>query len=200
MSDTRTLHMIWCIFFASDVSQRGGNCDAHPCRAAQTLLVTAKEEGRWDVTTFRPPVTKKPASKIKTEFSSRDIAKLSAHINYYLLPIHQKHTRPAHHPKITMKRKRVSFSLQQTAYFSPPEEQSPSLPKARKEDRWYSEAELSVSRDEARTAIQALHDRLEQQERSSQDGPLHDDCRNVCVRGVEKYAHVEAIEIGRAHV
>lgn len=55
-------------------------------------------------------------------------------------------------------KKRVSFSSQQTAYFSPDHQLT-------KQDLktlcWYSEAELTISRDEARMAIHALHHQLQ---------------------------------------
>jgi len=59
--------------------------------------------------------------------------------------------------KMVMK-KRVSFSLQQTSYFSSGQQLST---QERKEECWYSEAELNVSRDEARMAIHALHHQLQ---------------------------------------
>jgi len=59
--------------------------------------------------------------------------------------------------KMVMK-KRVSFSLQQTSYFSSGKQLST---QRRKEECWYSEAELNVSRDEARMAIHALHHQLQ---------------------------------------
>ena len=59
---------------------------------------------------------------------------------------------------MTKEKKRVSFSLQQTAYFSPEQLLSK---EERKMECWYSEAELTVSRDEARMAIQALHHQLQ---------------------------------------
>jgi len=59
--------------------------------------------------------------------------------------------------KMEMK-KRVSFSLQQTAYFSPGQQLTT---QGSKKECWYSEAELNVTRDEARMAIQALHHQLQ---------------------------------------
>jgi len=55
-------------------------------------------------------------------------------------------------------KKRVSFSLQQTAYFSPEQQQTKY---DRKAACWYSEAELTISRDEARMTIHALHHQLQ---------------------------------------
>mmetsp|Transcript_14014 Transcript_14014/g.29298 ORF Transcript_14014/g.29298 Transcript_14014/m.29298 type:complete len:384 (+) Transcript_14014:516-1667(+) len=55
-------------------------------------------------------------------------------------------------------KKGVSFSLQQTAYFSPEQILSK---QERKNECWYSESELSISREEARMAIQALHHQLQ---------------------------------------
>ena len=55
-------------------------------------------------------------------------------------------------------KKGVSFGLQQTAYFSPEQILSK---QERKNECWYSESELSISREEARMAIQALHHQLQ---------------------------------------
>lgn len=114
-------------------------------------------------------------------------------------------------------KKRVSFSLQQTAYFSP--EQTLSK-EERKTECWYSEAELNVSRDEARTAIQALHHQLQmdaaaaatQSSSTNLAEPLkplsndlgswelrcpEDQTKTVCLRGIEKYADAAAKYAGQ---
>ena len=113
-------------------------------------------------------------------------------------------------------KKRVSFSLQQTAYFSP--EQTLSK-EERKTECWYSEAELNASRDEARMAIQALHHQLQLDAAAAASSntkspsepvrPLSDDLGSwllrcpddqtkiVCLRGIEKYADAAAKYAGQ---
>lgn len=117
---------------------------------------------------------------------------------------------------MTKEKKRVSFSLQQTAYFSP--EQTLSK-EERKMECWYSEAELNVSRDEARMAIQALHHQLQLDAAAVAQSsatnvtepvkPLSDDLGSwvlrcpedqtkiVCLRGIEKYADAAAKYAGQ---
>jgi hypothetical protein len=56
------------------------------------------------------------------------------------------------------KRRQVSFSFQQNAYFTPEQQLTT---EERKNECWYSEAELNASRDDARMAIQALHHQLQ---------------------------------------
>ncbi len=113
-------------------------------------------------------------------------------------------------------KKRVSFSLQQTAYFSP--EQTLSK-EERKTECWYTEAELNVSRDEARMAIQALHHQLQMDAAAATQSsstniaepvkPLSNDLGSwvlrcpedqtkiVCLRGIEKYADAAAKYAGQ---
>jgi hypothetical protein len=113
-------------------------------------------------------------------------------------------------------KKRVSFSLQQTAYFSP--EQALSR-EERKSECWYSEAELNVSRDEARTSIQALHHQLQLDAAAAAraietnviepvkpvTGKLgswclrcpEDQTKVLCLRGIEKYADAAAKYAGQ---
>ncbi|VEU41512.1 unnamed protein product [Pseudo-nitzschia multistriata] len=122
----------------------------------------------------------------------------------------------------TKKRKRVSFSLQQTAYFSPEQMLSK---QERKSQCWYSEVELSLSREEARAAIAALHHQLQldaaaaaaasagthgkRQPSPAQPTELsneygswvlrcpHDETKIVCLRGIEKYADAAAKYAGQ---
>ncbi len=113
-------------------------------------------------------------------------------------------------------KKRVSFSLQQTAYFSPERTLSR---EERKIECWYSEAELNVSRDEARTAIQALHHQLQVDAAAAARSieanviepvkPLtgelgswvlrcpEDQTKVLCLRGIEKYADAAAKYAGQ---
>lgn len=116
-------------------------------------------------------------------------------------------------------KKRVSFSLQQTAYFSP---EQPLSKQERKTACWYSEAELNVSRDEARLAIQALHNQLQLDAaaatRATTEDPNEavtssapsteefgswvlrcpeDETKIVCLRGIEKYADAAAKYAGQ---
>lgn len=116
-------------------------------------------------------------------------------------------------------KKRVSFSLQQTAYFSPEQLLNK---EERKSECWYSELELNVSRDEARTAIQAMHHQLQSDavaaakatstnviERITPLAPVSDEFGNwilrcpedqtkiVCLRGIEKYADAAAKYAGQ---
>jgi len=116
-------------------------------------------------------------------------------------------------------KKRVSFGLQQTAYFSPEQLLNK---EERKSECWYSELELNVSRDEARTAIQAMHHQLQLDavaaakatssnviERITPLAPVSDEFGNwilrcpedetkiVCLRGIEKYADAAAKYAGQ---
>ena len=114
-------------------------------------------------------------------------------------------------------KKRVSFGLQQTAYFSP--EQLLSR-EERKNECWYSEAELNLSRDEARMTIQALHHQLQLDAaaatgtttgggRATTATPVseeygswvlrcpQDETKVVCLRGIEKYADATAKYVGQ---
>lgn len=116
-------------------------------------------------------------------------------------------------------KKRVSFSLQQTAYFSPEELLSK---EERKNECWYSEAELNISRDEARMAIQAMHKQLQLDalattketgtniiETEATSIPAldnygswdlrcpEDETKIVCLRGIEKYADAAAKYAGQ---
>lgn len=113
-------------------------------------------------------------------------------------------------------KKRVSFGLQQTAYFSPEQILSK---QERKNECWYSESELSVSRDEARMAIQALHHQLQMDAMAATTGSAtdenrtssvvsneygswvlkcpHDETKIVCLRGIEKYADAAAKYAGQ---
>lgn len=113
-------------------------------------------------------------------------------------------------------KKRVSFSLQQTAYFSP---EQPLSREERKIECWYSEAELNVSRDEARTSIQALHHQLQLDAAAAAratetnviepvkpvSGELgswvlrcpEDQTKVLCLRGIEKYADAAAKYAGQ---
>jgi hypothetical protein len=55
-------------------------------------------------------------------------------------------------------KRRVSFSFQQNAYFTPEQQLTN---EERKNECWYSEVELNASRNDARMAIQALHHQLQ---------------------------------------
>ena len=116
-------------------------------------------------------------------------------------------------------KKRVSFGLQQTAYFS--RLPYPVLsPQERKNECWLSEAELNVSRDGARMAIQALHHQLQLDAEaaattvngttrtttatpvSDENGSWvlrcpQDETKIVCLRGIEKYADAAAKYAGQ---
>jgi len=122
-------------------------------------------------------------------------------------------------------KKRVSFGLQQTAYFSRLPDQVLSQ-QERKNECWYSEAELNASRDEARMAIQALHHQL-QLDATAAAATTHtvngtttrtttttatpvsdeygswvlrcpqDETKIVCLRGIEKYADAAAKYAGQ---
>jgi hypothetical protein len=59
---------------------------------------------------------------------------------------------------ITKRKRRVSFSFQQNAYFTPEQQLTT---EERKNECWYSEVELNASRNDARMAIQALHHQLQ---------------------------------------
>lgn len=116
-------------------------------------------------------------------------------------------------------KKRVSFSLQQTAYFSPEQILSK---EERKNECWYSDVELNVSRDEARMAIQALHHQLQMDAAAATASVSNtsvtaasttttiskeygswvlrcpqDETRIVCLRGIEKYADAAAKYAGQ---
>jgi len=116
-------------------------------------------------------------------------------------------------------KKRVSFSLKQTEYFSPEQILSK---EERKSDCWYSEKELNVSRDEARKAIQAMHHQLQLDAAAAakiittnvkasgtpavpvSDGygswvlrSPEDQTKIVCLRGIEKYADAAAKYAGQ---
>jgi DNA polymerase III alpha subunit len=117
-------------------------------------------------------------------------------------------------------KKRVSFSLKQTAYFSPEQQLSR---EERKSECWYSESELNVSRDEARMAIQAMQHQLQLDaaaaaaqattsniiEPVTSAAPLADEIESwilrcpedetkiVCLRGIEKYADAAAKYAGQ---
>jgi len=116
-------------------------------------------------------------------------------------------------------KKRVSFSLQQTAYFSPEQLLSK---EERKSECWYAEAELNVSRDEARMAIHAMQHQLQLDaaaaakatttnfnETVSLVAPVsdeygtwvlrspQDETKIVCLRGIEKYADAAAKYAGQ---
>lgn len=123
-------------------------------------------------------------------------------------------------PNMLKVKKRVSFSLKQTAYFSPEQQLSR---EERKSECWYSESELNVSRDEARTAIQAMQHQLQldaaaataQATTSSIIEPVtsaaplanelgswilrcpEDETKIVCLRGIEKYADAAAKYAGQ---
>jgi len=114
-------------------------------------------------------------------------------------------------------KKRVSFGLKQTAYFSPEQILNK---EERKCECWYSEAELNVSREEARMAIQALHHQLQLDAAaaakatttyvnesaaapvSSEYGSWvlrcpEDETKIICLRGIEKYADAAAKYAGQ---
>ena len=59
---------------------------------------------------------------------------------------------------ITKRNRRVSFGIQQNAYFTPEQQLTT---EERKNECWYSEVELNASREDARMAIQALHHQLQ---------------------------------------
>jgi len=121
-------------------------------------------------------------------------------------------------------KKRVSFGLQQTAYFSPELFLSK---EERKRVCWYSEAELNASRDEARMAIQVLHQQLQLDAAAAAAAnstttnvvkaitpavPVsegygswvlrcpEDETQIVCLRGIEKYADAAAKYSGQKHL
>ena len=121
--------------------------------------------------------------------------------------------------KLLKGKKRVSFSLQQTAYFTP---EQPLSKEERKLECWYSEAELNVSRDEARMAIQTMHHQLQldavaaakSTTTTNEIGPVkpsplskdsggwvlrcpEDATKVVCLRGIEKYADAAAKYAGQ---
>jgi hypothetical protein len=81
------------------------------------------------------------------------------------------------HINMTIKASRkVSFATTQEAYCNPPclEEQ--------KESSWYSQQDLTVSREDVRKAMEALH---------QVEGNLEMiDQTQICLRGIEKYADV----------
>lgn len=116
-------------------------------------------------------------------------------------------------------KKCVSFSFQQTAYFSPEQILSQ---QERKAECWYSETELNLSREEARMAISALHHQLQLDaaaaatptdettphgttnapELSNEYGSWvlrcpRDETKIVCLRGIEKYADAAAKYAGQ---
>lgn len=101
------------------------------------------------------------------------------------------------------KAKRVSFGLQQTAYFAAPTVvlPEPVSPTA----SWYSDRELQQSRDEARQCILSLQQRLDQegdQQTSISIDELqipcpHDPSETICLRGIEKYADAAAKFVGQ---
>lgn len=119
-------------------------------------------------------------------------------------------------------KKRVSFGLQQTAYFSSEQVLSK---EERKSVCWYSEDELNASRDEARMAIQVLHQQLQLDAAASTNSttkkvvqtvtsaipvsegygswvlrcPGHE-TQIVCLRGIEKYADAAAKYSGQKHL
>lgn len=119
-------------------------------------------------------------------------------------------------------KKRVSFGLQQTAYFSPEQILSK---EERKSECWYSEAELNASRDEARMAIQVLHQQLQLDAAAATNSTTtnaiqtitpavsvsegygswvlrcpEDETKIVCLRGIEKYADAAAKYAGQKHL
>jgi len=119
-------------------------------------------------------------------------------------------------------KKRVSFALQQTAYFSPEQILSK---EERKSECWYSEAELNASRDEARMAIQVLHQQLQLDAAAATNSTTRnaiqritaavsvsegygswvlrcpeDETKVVCLRGIEKYADAAAKYAGQKHL
>lgn len=120
---------------------------------------------------------------------------------------------------ISKVKKRVSFGLQQTAYFSPEQILSK---EERKNECWYSEAELNLSRDEARMAIHALHQQLQLDAVAATNSSTAnivktvptavpvgegygswvlrcpgDQTKIVCLRGIEKYADAAAKYAGQ---
>jgi len=124
--------------------------------------------------------------------------------------------------EIVKVKKRVSFCLQQTAYFSPEQILSK---EERKSECWYSEAELNASRDEARMAIQVLHQQLQSDAATASNlstinaiqtvtrtVPVlegygswvlrcpEDKTKIVCLRGIEKYADAAAKYAGQKHL
>jgi hypothetical protein len=76
--------------------------------------------------------------------------------------------------------KRVSFSTTQKAYCNPHDLSVEEL----KSLTWYSETELKESREDARMALEALHE-------AGGNFDLIDDSK-ICLRGIEKYADVVA--------
>jgi hypothetical protein len=95
-------------------------------------------------------------------------------------------SRPSHLNKSGDK-KQVTFSLQQTAYFSNSQQQQELEQHERKSLCWYSEAELNSSRDDARHAIEALQERPEELL-----SIRYDATDGFCLRGLEKYADAAA--------
>ena len=123
---------------------------------------------------------------------------------------------------IVKAKKRVSFGLQQTAYFSPEQVLSK---EERKRICWYSETELNASRDEARMAIQVLHQQLQLDAAAATNSTTknivqtimpatpvsegygswilrcpEDETKIVCLRGIEKYADAAAKYSGQKHL
>jgi hypothetical protein len=109
------------------------------------------------------------------------------------------------------KKKQVSFALQQTAYFSNPHREA-LQPEERKALCWYSDAELSPSREDARRAIQALQKQLDILQQQGEDGEdthskasvdalviqcPEDPSQILCLRGIEKYADAAAKYAGQ---
>jgi hypothetical protein len=91
------------------------------------------------------------------------------------------------HINMTIKASRkVSFATTQEAYCNPPclEEQ--------KESSWYSQQDLTVSREDVRKAMEALH---------QVEGNLEMiDQTQICLRGIEKYADlVQKVVLQRRH-
>ncbi|KAG7343353.1 hypothetical protein IV203_021298 [Nitzschia inconspicua] len=100
-------------------------------------------------------------------------------------------------------KKRVTFGLQQTAYFAPPSSSNDCEAASQEHQRrstWYSDRELQQSRDEARTCVLFLQQRLHQegdQHSSLSIDALEIPCPNdpsqtLCLRGIEKYADAAA--------
>lgn len=107
-------------------------------------------------------------------------------------------------------KKRVTFGLQQTAYFAEPAPShssssagaaaAPSEHYHDKSSRWYSDSELQRSRDDARQCILSLQLRLEQEGSNHASISIdelkipcpHDPSQTLCLRGIEKYADAAA--------
>jgi hypothetical protein len=111
-------------------------------------------------------------------------------------------------------KKRVTFGLQQTAYFTDAtvfsrssSMESPSVDDDYKASCWYSDGELQQARDDALRCVLSLQERLKQEGDNyasisidSLEIPCPDDpSQSICLRGIEKYADAAAKFAGQKH-